>query len=120
MKFFSPLIVITLLSAATTTVYAADAIPAGDVSKHIGETVTVQGKVAEIKTLKNGEAFLRIGAAYPDQLFTDYIASLKTVADEAWLKSLSGKTVRIHGRTDLYAGKPEIKITSPDQVRAIQ
>ena len=119
MKSLLSLVVITLLLAAAN-VYALDAIPAAEASKHVGETVTVQGKVAETKTLKNGEAFLRIAAGYPHQLLTGYIASLKTVADEAWLKSFTGKTVSIHGQIDLYAGKPEIKITSRDQVKAVQ
>jgi hypothetical protein len=119
MRFFSALVVIALLSAVAS-VYAVDSIPATDASKHVGETVTVQGKVAETKTLKNGEAFLRIGAVYPHQLLTGYIASLRTVADEAWLNSFSGKTVSIHGRIEIYGGKPEIKITSRDQVKAVQ
>jgi hypothetical protein len=79
-----------------------------------------KGIVAETKVLKNDEAFLRIGQRYPHQLSTGYIASLKAVADQAWLKSFSGRTVSVYGRIDVYAGKPEIKITSREQVKLIR
>ena len=79
-------------------IQAANPIPAADAPTHAGQIVTVRGKVAEVKTLKNGEAFLRVGAPYPHQLITGYIAALKTVADESWLNSFNGKTVNIHGR----------------------
>jgi DNA/RNA endonuclease YhcR with UshA esterase domain len=119
MKFIFRLVALAFL-AMVTNVQAANPIPATEAATHVGQTVTIQGKIAEVKILKNGEAFLRVGALYPHQLITGYIAALKTVADDTWLDGFNGKTVNLHGRIDVYGGKPEIKITSRDQVSIVQ
>lgn len=91
-KFISWLVALGLLTIVPN-IQAANPIPAVAAAAHVGQTVTIQGKVAEVKVLKNDEAFLRVGAPYPHQLITGYIEALKTVADESWLNSFDGQTV---------------------------
>ncbi|MGA8477157.1 MAG: hypothetical protein WB696_04295 [Chthoniobacterales bacterium] len=118
-KFISWLVALGLLTIVPN-IQAANPIPAVAAAAHVGQTVTIQGKVAEVKVLKNDEAFLRVGAPYPHQLITGYIEALKTVADESWLNSFDGQTVNLRGKIDLYRGKLEIKITSRDQVSIVR
>ena len=118
-KFISWSVALCLLTIVPN-IQAANPIPVVAAGAHVGQTVTIQGKVAEVKILKNDEAFLRVGAPYPRQLITGYIAALKTVADESWLNGFNGQTVNLHGKIDLYRGKLEIKITSRDQVSIVR
>ncbi len=118
-KFISRLVALGLLTIVPN-VQAANPIPAVAAAAQVGQTVTIQGKVAEVKVLQNDEAFLRVGAPYPHQLITGYIEALKTVADESWLNSFDGRMVNLRGKIDVYRGKLEIKITSRDQVSIVR
>jgi hypothetical protein len=91
-------------------------IPPAEASKHAGEEVYVEGLVASVHATPKGAAFINLGEAYPNQVFTGFIQNLSAVGDEAWLNGLKGKTVRIHGRINIYHAIPEIRITSKDQV----
>jgi hypothetical protein len=52
----------------------------------------------------------------PNQTFTGWIPAGRPLASDPWLQQLQGKTVKITGVIELYHGKPEIKITSKDQI----
>jgi hypothetical protein len=90
--------------------------PAPGRLKHAGEEVYVEGVVASVHATPKGVAFINLGEAYPHQIFTGFIPNLSAIADEAWLNGLKGRTVRIHGRINIYHAIPEIRITSKDQV----
>jgi len=59
----------------------ATVIPANEAAAHVGEYATVEGVVAKVITSKNGNTFLNMGAAYPNQFVhgvdTDRITDLK-------------------------------------------
>ena len=61
-------ILFDVAKAQTTAV-----IPANLAAGHVGEYATVEGVVAKVFTSKSGNTFLNIGAAYPNQTFTDWI-----------------------------------------------
>jgi DNA/RNA endonuclease YhcR with UshA esterase domain len=84
--------------------------------KFIDQTVTVSGVVVAIFVSKHGKAFLNFGDKYPNQTFTGWIPADTPLASDPSLQTLRGKTVRITGTIKLYRGKPEIKITSKDQI----
>ena len=111
------LILTTLFSVAPATL-AIDTIQPAEASKHAGEEVYVEGVVASVHATPKGTAFINLDKAYPNQVFTGFIQNLSAIGDEAWLNSLKGKTVRIHGRINIYHAIPEIRITSKDQVMA--
>lgn len=111
-----------LLALSVTRPWAADqsalvAIPISGVAAHVGETVTVEGRVADVFTSKKGNTFLNFGAPYPNQTFSAVI-----FVSEASLfpgvHSLEGRTVRVTGRVILYEGKPEIILKNPKQLKA--
>jgi hypothetical protein len=47
----------------------APVIPANEAAAHIGQHATVEGVVAKVFISKGGNAFLNIGASYPNQDF---------------------------------------------------
>jgi hypothetical protein len=59
----------------------ATVIPANEAAAHIGEYATVEGVVARVFTSKNGNTFLNIGTAYPNQTFTGWIPNSSPVKD---------------------------------------
>jgi hypothetical protein len=61
---------------------------------------------------KAGNTFLNIGAAYPNQTFTDWIPPASPVSKSPMLSAIEGKRVKITGRIELYEGKPEIRINA--------
>jgi DNA/RNA endonuclease YhcR with UshA esterase domain len=108
--------------ASLTALVAAPAwaavISATAASSHVGQSVTVEGLVSEVHTARSGkETFIDIGGAYPNQTFTAVIfeRSAAVVGD---VSGLTGKTVDITGTIQMYEGKPEVIITSRDQIRA--
>jgi hypothetical protein len=52
--------------------------PSNEAASHIGEYATVEGVVAKVFTNKTGNTFLNVGATYPNQTFTGWIAACVT------------------------------------------
>jgi hypothetical protein len=109
-------LILCLFFSAAPSVLAIDTIQPSDAPKHAGEEVYVEGVVASVHATPKGVAFINLGEACPHQIFTGFIPNLSTVGDETWLNGLKGKTVRIHGRINIYHAIPEIRIISKDQV----
>lgn len=90
-----------------------------DVSKHIGDSVTVCGPVASIRYFENTNrkpTFLNIGDKFPNQKITLVIwEDVRKNFKEA-PESLLNKKICITGRIILYKEKPEIVIERPEQV----
>jgi hypothetical protein len=83
---------------------------------HIGQSVAVSGVVVAVFVSKAGNVFINFGDKYPNQTFTGWIPAGTPLASDPSLQELQGKTVKITGTINLYHGKPEIKITSKDQI----
>ena len=103
--------VICALHAQTAIV-----IPANEAAAHLNQWATVEGFVAKVFTSKNGNTFLNIGAAYPNQTFTGWIPNSSPVKDSAVLTGIEGKHVKITGRIEMYKDKPEIRINAAEQL----
>ena len=91
-------------------------IDPGDASNHLRENVSVSGLVVAVFVSKPGNVFLNFGDKYPNQTFTGWVPAGTPLASDPKLKLLEGKTVKITGVIELYHGKPEIRITSKDQI----
>ena len=90
-----------------------------DVSRHIGDSVTVCGIVKEMRYFeksKNKPTFLNIGARYPYQPLTVVIWENVRTLFTGKVEDLQGKFICITGRIILYKEKPEIIIDRPDQI----
>lgn len=103
-------------------VYSAGAVADSSVitpaqtALHIGEQVTVKGRVVVVYTAPGGETYLNFGAEYPNQVF-----SVVVPADHAdqfpKVHDLEGRVVRVSGVVKLHKGKPEIVVEQAKQLR---
>ncbi|MGN6400688.1 MAG: hypothetical protein ACTHMD_09550 [Flavisolibacter sp.] len=69
MKFFLTFLLAICFAASK----AQTTIELTDITSHIGDTVTVKGKIFGARYLeaaKNTPTFINVGAAYPNQLLT--------------------------------------------------
>lgn len=90
-----------------------------DVSKHIGDSVIVCGKVVDMRYFENSRnqpTFLNIGAKYPDQKITVVIWGETRRTFATGIEDLKGKDICITGRIILFKEKAEIIIYRPDQI----
>lgn len=90
-----------------------------EVSKHIGDSVTVCGKVSDIRYFENSKnkpTFLNIGAKYPNQQLTLVIWETVRTLYSGKVEDLFNKEICITGRIILYKDKPEIVINKPEQI----
>jgi DNA/RNA endonuclease YhcR with UshA esterase domain len=113
---FLPLIICFVTTEAT----AQQKITLSEINQHIGDSITVCGKIFGGKFLdaaKNQPTFLNIGAAYPDQSLTVVIWN-NTRKQFAYKpeEKLKGKTVCITGRIEIFKEKPQITIQQPGQL----
>ena len=105
------LVLVTLPASART-------IQSSDARAHVGQTVTVEGKVSNVHTARrSGAIFIDIGGRYPNNSFAVVIFS-----DDAGkfpdVAALVGKTVDVTGPVRLYRGKPEIVLSAPAQLKS--
>jgi DNA/RNA endonuclease YhcR with UshA esterase domain len=99
----------------------ADELPVikdSDAVYYVGKNVEVRGLVVSVTTSPLGTAFINFGREYPNQTFAGYIAAGSKLADNQRIATLQGKIIGITGTIELYLGKPEIKVTSADQVKS--
>lgn len=90
-----------------------------DVSKHIGDSVTLCGQVVDMRyfeTSKNQPTFLNIGAKYPNQKITVVIWGETRKLFTGNIEDLKDKEICITGRIILYKEKAEIIIYDPAQI----
>lgn len=101
--------------------YSQTSIKLEESSKHIGDSVTVCGKVAGgiyLEQLENSPTFLNLGAAYPDQLLTlviwkDQRSQYQPVPEEQYLN----KDVCVMGKIQLMRERPQIVIYKKEQIK---
>ncbi len=91
---------------------AENVVPDSEAAQHLGQAVSVEGTITKVFKSKNGNTFLNFGGNYPDVTFVVWIPE----AAEPGLISLLGKKVKVSGTIQLYRGKPEIKVSTKEQI----
>jgi hypothetical protein len=86
---------------------------------YVGKNVEVRGLVVSVTTSPLGTAFINFGREYPNQTFAGFIAAGSKMATDQLITKLQGKIIGITGTIELYQGKPEIKVTSIDQIKGL-
>lgn len=82
-----------------------------DIAAHVGETVTVSGKVYGTKDF-GSMILVNVGAAYPQNPLTVVLrGKAKSLSN-----NLEGKTITVSGNVSSYKEKPEIVINDPNAV----
>lgn len=94
---------------------------AAEAARHVGETATVCGRVAEATYLAriNGRpTFLNFGAPDPDQAFTAVIwGEARGQFDAAPERTYRGARICVAGRIRTHEGVPQIEVHGPAQIR---
>ena len=98
---------------------AQTSIKLEEVSKHVGDSVTVCGLVADMRYFENSKnkpTLLNIGAKHPDAPLTVVIWEDARALFTSKVEDLLNKNICITGRIILYKDKPEIIIDKPEQI----
>ena len=110
--------VISLLVAMLACAKSATTVPIlpEEAKDHVGEDVRVRGLVEQVSFSRKGHAFLNFGEWYPRRVFTGSVRA-DDVERVGGLSTISrGKSCDHQGRIELFKGRPEIVITSPNQI----
>jgi len=93
----------------------SDVVPAKEAKSKIGESITVEAKVAEVNKT---DKIVRINleARFPKQELTLVIfpANFSKFED---VEKLEGKTVRVTGKVTEYQKRPQIVLDSKEQLK---
>jgi hypothetical protein len=104
----------TNVPVATTNPVSAEVLSPQQAKDHVGDEATVRGQVFGVHITAKGDAFINVGAAYPNQPFTAVCFQGAIPAED--LKKLDGKTISFKGKIKDHNGQPEIILDSADQI----
>ncbi|MDP4262970.1 MAG: DNA-binding protein [Bacteroidota bacterium] len=101
--------------------YSQTSLKPEEAAGHVGENVTVCGKVFGgkfLETAKDKPTFLNMGAKYPDSPLTIVIwDSLRSKLSYKPEEKFNNKEICITGKIELYRGKPEIILQEAGQIK---
>ena len=82
---------------------------------NVGKEATVTDKVERVNKASGGNTFMSLGSRDRDKGFTIFIASsdAEAVGD---VTKYEGKTITVSGRITSFKDKPQIQVTSADQI----
>ena len=113
-------ILVTALLFLSFYSFSQTVIKLEEVSKHIGDSVTVCGKVRGIRfleTVKNTPTFINLGQAFPNHSLTiviwNEVRKQFETAPEVMFKD---KEVCVTGRIELFREKPQIVLKRKEDV----
>lgn len=103
------------LLLATLCSQADAAIATSEADAHVGETTVVRGTVAQVSTVGSGMKFVNFGQPHPNSEFTAVVRPGTPGFDN--LSDFQGKEVEVEGTIELHKGRPQIVLTSPQNIR---
>ena len=104
------------------TAIRADELPVikdSEAVQYVGKNVEVRGLVVSVTTSPLGTACISFGREYPNQTFAGFIALGSKMETDQRIAVLQGKIIGITGKIELHQGKPEIEVTSTDQIKGL-
>jgi len=93
-------------------------IAATDAKEHVGANVIVAAKVAEVNKIQS-LVRLNLEKPYPNQPLTAIIFSEKTNLFPE-LEKLKGKMIEINGKITEYRSRPQVVLTSTNQLKVVE
>ena len=88
--------------------------------EYVGKSVEVRGLVVSVAISPLGTACISFGREYPDQTFAAFITVGPKITTDQGVAMLQRKIIGIAGIIELRQGKPEIKVTSADQIKGLE
>lgn len=89
-----------------------------EVVDYIGKTITVEGYIADVVTRPKVN-YLNFDNKFPKHTFTAVIFP-KDAENFEDLNTFRNKNVRVKGKIELYKGKPQIIVNSPEQINIVK
>lgn len=89
-----------------------------DAGNYIGKTVTVEGYIADVVTRPKVN-YLNFDSKFPKNTFTAVIFP-KDAENFENLNIFRNKNVRVKGKIEMYRGKPQIIVSSPEQINIVK
>jgi hypothetical protein len=107
------------ISLVTLTGFAQTKITSAEISKHVGDSVTICETLTGGRFLEQSSiTLLNFGGAYPNQLFTAVIrGKVRDQFKVAPESDLKGKKVCVTGKITMYQDRPQIVIYDAKQIR---
>ena len=94
----------------------AEIISPREANQHVGAQATVVGVVRQVSKSGGGTTFINFGDRFPNHVF--YAVIFRSRSDQfPGVHQLQGRTVAISGEIELYKGKPQIILRSPQQIQ---
>ena len=100
----------------------ADELPVikdSEAIRYVGKSVEVRGFVVSVTISPLGTAFINCGQDYRNQMFAGITAARSKMANDERIDTLQGKIIGVTSTVELYQGKPEIRVMSPDQIKIL-
>ena len=119
MKIAIALLIVTTIVAVAQeqTGEPAPRISASRAATSVDQAVCVTGKVAQV-SIREKLVYLNLDKPFPDMPLTCVIFARNTNQFE--LMSLKGREVEITGRVTEFKGKPQIILTSSNQLKVLE
>lgn len=89
-----------------------------EVSGYIGKTLTVEGYITDVVTRPKVN-YLNFDNKFPKHTFTVVIFP-KDAENFGDINTYKNKTVQAKGKIELYRGKPQIIVNSPEQLKIVK
>ena len=108
-------LVVVIAHASSSASISAGAISTNEAASRVGSSVKVEGTVSEVHVSRGGAVFVDLDGAYPDETFTAVVFadSVPSVGD---LTGFEGQRVDVSGTVQMYRGRPEIIVSSREQI----
>lgn len=116
MQFVHKTLFAVLLTFTFAISVCAGEITPRDAASHVGEHSTVVGVVSQVSNSGKGTTFINFGGRFPNHVFYAVIFR-KNGHKFPSVYTYEGQTIAITGTIELYKGKPQIIVSSPDQVQ---
>jgi DNA/RNA endonuclease YhcR with UshA esterase domain len=103
-----------------TSVSAQNKLTADQAKEHFGQAATVCGEVVSTSYAdsSNGHpTFLNLDKRYPHQIFTVVIWGENRTKFGKPEEDYKGKRICVSGKITAYAGKPEMVVSDPKQIK---
>jgi len=100
----------------------ADELPVikdSEAVQYVGKNVEVRGLVVSVTISPLGTACISFGREYPNQTVAGFIAIGSKMETDERIAMLQGKIIGITGIIELHQGKPEIQVTSGEQIKGL-
>ncbi len=92
-------------------------IPAAEAGAHVGQSVVVTGRVAEL-AVREKTIYLNLDKPFPDTPFMAVVFARKA-GEFGDLQKLEGRTIEVSGKIVKYRDRPEIVVDEASQLKVL-